>query len=109
MRADAVGDVEFRGLETSAMLDRLVGSTQARLFELVEGIARKRGRDAPASLDGDLADAGLSSVDMVNLMLAVEAQFDITIPQGDITPENFRSISAMERLIARLAGESATR
>ena len=29
---------------------------------------------------------------MVNLMLAVELEFDIAIPQADITPENFQSL-----------------
>ena len=32
----------------------------------------------PATL---LVDVGLTSMDMVNLMLAVEAEFDFTIPQ----------------------------
>ncbi len=41
---------------------------------------------------------------MVNLMLAVEAEFNLTIPQEDITPENFSSIAAVESLISRLLG-----
>jgi acyl carrier protein len=32
-------------------------------------------------------------------MLGVEAAFDLTIPQSDITPENFQSIHAIERLV----------
>jgi acyl carrier protein len=36
---------------------------------------------------------------MVNLMLEVEAEFDFTIPQAEITPENFRSIRTLERMI----------
>ncbi len=31
-------------------------------------------------------------MDMVNLMLGVEAEFDFTIPQPEITPENFQSV-----------------
>jgi acyl carrier protein len=36
---------------------------------------------------------------MVNLMLEVEAEFDFTIPQAEITPENFQSIRTLERMI----------
>jgi acyl carrier protein len=38
-------------------------------------------------------------MDMVNLMFGVEAEFDLTIPQSQITPENFQSIDALERMI----------
>ena len=44
----------------------------------------------------------MSSIKMVNLMLALEAEFDLTIPQGDITPDNFRSVATIEALLARL-------
>jgi acyl carrier protein len=44
----------------------------------------------------------MSSIKMVNLMLAVETEFDLIIPQGDITPDNFRSVASVEALVARL-------
>jgi acyl carrier protein len=37
---------------------------------------------------------------MVNLMLGVEAEFDFTIPQSEITPENFQSVETLERMVA---------
>jgi acyl carrier protein len=46
-----------------------------------------------------LVDVGLTSVDMVNLMLGVEAEFDFTIPQDQITPENFQSVETLERMV----------
>jgi acyl carrier protein len=46
-----------------------------------------------------LVDVGLTSVDMVNLMLGVEAEFDFTIPQEQITPENFQSVETLERMV----------
>jgi len=46
-----------------------------------------------------LVDIGLTSMDMVNLMLGVEAEFDFTIPQAEITPENFQSVKTLERMI----------
>jgi hypothetical protein len=32
-------------------------------------------------------------------MLGVEAEFDFTIPQSEITPENFQSIETLQRMI----------
>jgi len=59
----------------------------------------------PLPLDAQLSDLGISSLKMVNLMLAVEIEFDISIPQADITPENFHSLSTINALVARtLAG-----
>ncbi len=39
-------------------------------------------------------------MDMVSLMLGVEAEFDFTIPQDEITPENFQSVETLERMVA---------
>jgi acyl carrier protein len=52
--------------------------------------------------DTDLHLAGMTSMAMVRLMLAVEAAFDISIPDGDLNPENFRSVRALEALVERL-------
>jgi len=50
----------------------------------------------------------VSSLKMVSLMLSVEAEFDLSIPQNDITPENFRSIHSIQALVTRiLAGKSS--
>jgi acyl carrier protein len=38
----------------------------------------------------------------VNLMLGVETEFELTIPQSDITPDNFRSVASVEALLTRL-------
>ena len=32
-------------------------------------------------------------------MLAVEAEFDLEIPQQEMTPDNFRSVAAIGRLV----------
>ena len=73
-----------------------------RLLQLVGQILGKP--DATSSLPAEarLSELGMSSIKMVNLMLAVETEFDLTIPQGDITPDNFRSVATVEALLARL-------
>ena len=55
----------------------------------------------PFPVDQQLSDLGISSLKMVNLMLAVELEFDIAIPQSDITPENFHSVAAIQALVVR--------
>ena len=85
-----------------------VNDVQSRLLALVKSILAQNGITAqldPATL---LVDVGLTSMDMVNLMLAVEAEFDFTIPQSDITPENFQSVETLNRLVvSQLASASA--
>jgi acyl carrier protein len=87
------------------MLDRRTGLARDRLLALVGQILAANSISRPISIDAQLTEAGLSSIDMVNLMLAVEAEFDIVIPASDITPANFRSISAIEALIVRINPE----
>jgi acyl carrier protein len=59
----------------------------------------------PLPIDAQLSDLGISSLKMVNLMLAVELEFDIAIPQSDITPENFHSLASIEALVTRTLGQ----
>ena len=48
-------------------------------------------------------DLGADSLDTVELVMAFEEEFDIEIPQADMTPENFRSIDAIEAMVSALA------
>jgi acyl carrier protein len=72
---------------------------QNRILALVKTILEQNAMTAEIGLDTLLVDAGLTSMDMVNLMLGVEAEFDFTIPQSEITPENFQSVKTLERMI----------
>jgi acyl carrier protein len=56
----------------------------------------------PFPLGTQLSELGVSSLKMVNLMLAVELEFDIAIPQSDITPENFQSVTSIQGLVERM-------
>jgi acyl carrier protein len=70
--------------------------------DLVRAIMADNAILVPLRAESRLADIGLTSMDMVNLMLAVEAEFDVMIPQADITPEHFQSVEAIQRLVIRL-------
>ncbi|MEA2949616.1 MAG: hypothetical protein QOI40_4946 [Alphaproteobacteria bacterium] len=73
-----------------------------RVVGIVREILDRRSVSRPILPDDDLREAGLNSLDMVNLMLAVEAELDLKIPDADMTLRNFRSISAIEALVASL-------
>ncbi len=90
------------------MLDQITRAPGDRLLKLVGQLLAGRIGDRSVSIEDELTKIGLSSIDMVNLMLAVEAEFDIMIPQSEITPENFRSISTIGALVERLALSSSS-
>jgi acyl carrier protein len=70
-----------------------------RITALVAAILTQNTLPAGLEPDARLVDAGLTSMDMVNLMLSVEAEFDLAIPQGEITPENFQSVETLRRMV----------
>ena len=70
-----------------------------RIIKLVKGILEQNSLTANVTPAARLVDIGLTSMDMVNLMLGVEAEFDFTIPQPEITPENFQSVEALRRMV----------
>lgn len=74
-------------------------NVQDRILFLVKTILEQNSIAAEAHADSRLVDIGLTSMDMVNLMLAVEAEFDFTIPQDQITPENFQSVKTLEAMV----------
>jgi acyl carrier protein len=93
--------------EKLTVLDRPASSAAAagRIAALVQKILAKRGIEYTVAPNADLADSGLSSLDMVNLMLAVEAEFGLKIPDADMTPANFRSVARIGALVERVTGE----
>lgn len=72
-----------------------------RIVALVKGILEQNSIAVEVTPSALLVDIGLTSMDMVNLMLAVEAEFDMMIPQADITPDNFQSPQTIERLVSK--------
>ena len=73
---------------------------RSRVTALVKSILAQNEVTADVAPGARLVDIGLNSMDMVNLMLGIEAEFDFMIPQDLITPENFQSVETLERLVA---------
>lgn len=90
-----------------AVLDRTIAAkaeavTTERVVALVHQFLAKRSINRPVGADEDLTAAGLSSLDIVNLMLSIEVEFDVKIPDQDMTPSNFRSIARIDALVGTL-------
>lgn len=78
-------------------------TARERLLSLVRQVLGATGGNRPLPIDARLSELGISSIKMVGLMLAIEAEFNLAIPQDQITPENFHSIASMEAMLERIA------
>ena len=81
------------------MMQNLSADVSGRTLALVTAILQQNAIVAKLDPESRLVDVGLTSMDMVNLMLGVEAEFDFTIPQPEITPENFQSVKSLEAMV----------
>ena len=77
-----------------------MSSAADRITTIAVRMLLKRGVNAIPGPHDNLRDAGLTSLDMVNLMLAIEAEFDIEVPQSAMTRENFDTVAAMDALVS---------
>jgi acyl carrier protein len=84
------------------VLDRTGNSSADRVARLVRELLARRAIDKSVGQDASLTEIGLSSLDIVNLMLGVEAEFAIKIPDREMTPSNFRSIAQIDQLVGKL-------
>lgn len=49
--------------------------------------------------DDDLLEAGLDSMGIMRLIMHIEEQFNITLPDSEIDPDNVKSFNALEQWI----------
>jgi len=81
-------------------------ASNGSVTEVVRRMLSERSITGELSEDADLREVGLTSLDMVDLVLSVERAFDVQIPEAQITPANFRSIAAIDALLDTLRGRS---
>ncbi|MGC1861172.1 MAG: phosphopantetheine-binding protein [Methylocystis sp.] len=84
------------------MLDVPTRDISARIDVIVRNFVKAGAPNGEIGPDRNLEEFGLTSMDMVNLMLAVEAEFDLTIPGSKLIPANFRSIERVAALVEEL-------
>jgi acyl carrier protein len=86
-----------------SMLFRPAFQPEPKIAEVVHQLLRDRSIDREFALQDNLRDVGLTSLDMTSLVLAVEGEFSIRIPDRAITPANFMSVATIGRLVATLS------
>src|SRR2546430_5051850 len=91
----AMGGVEMQAF---------TASVQDRVLSVVRSVLEQNAITSDVHLESRLVDIGLDSMDMVALMLKVEAEFDLILPQPEITPETFQSVKTLELMIRNQLG-----
>jgi acyl carrier protein len=81
-------------------------SAGVRVVAVIQRMVRERSIARSVSLEDTLAEAGLTSLDAIRLVLLVEDEFSIEIPVSDLTLANFRSISTISRLVTKLLNQA---
>jgi acyl carrier protein len=81
-------------------------SPEDRVFTVVQQVLEARSINQSVCADDILIEVGLTSLDTVKLVLLVESEFDLMVPLSEIKPANFRSISAISRLVNKLIKDS---
>ncbi len=74
-------------------------NTEEHTMTIARRVMAERAPSVEFTADDSLTDIGMSSLDLVGLMLAVEAEFDIMIPPTYIKPERFKSVSAIAQMV----------
>ena len=79
------------------------------MTEDIRSIVKEHGRlpvdVATLTDEADLYSAGLTSHASVNLMLALEAKFDLEFPERMLRRKSFESIAAIRAAIAELVAQ----
>jgi acyl carrier protein len=88
-------------------MSTIQASPEKRITAAVRRLLGDRSITRSFTAQEDLRDVGLTSLDIVNLVLAVEAELAVSIPEAEITPANFRSVASIEALMMGLRHKSA--
>jgi acyl carrier protein len=80
-------------------------SPHTRVIAVIQRLITERSVAVGRSIrhDHKLTEIGLTSLDVVRLVLLIEDEFDLVIPEREITPANFRSISTISELVDKLS------
>lgn len=73
-----------------------------RIQSVIREVLKERAPTEVIPAEEDLTQLGLSSLAMVNLMLGIEAEFDVTIPGSKLAPKYFKSVAAIDALVSEL-------
>lgn len=75
---------------------------------LVEEHLRANGYSGPSvGIDVNLRELGLTSLQLVELVLDVDDRFSLQLDEAAITPDNFRSIASIASLVEKFRAGAA--
>jgi acyl carrier protein len=77
-----------------------------KIADVVHRLLKEHSIDNTFKFQDNLLDVGLTSLDMTNLILSVEAEFSLRIPDRFITPANFTSVATIGCLVTELMKSS---
>ena len=78
-----------------------------RIREILRSHGRLPMGPGELSDDADLYQAGLTSHASVNLMLALEDEFEVELPEALLLRRTFESVSAIEHALLQIGATSA--
>ena len=87
---------------SAGFIDNSGISPGERVVAVIQRMIGERSITRPVTSCDTLAEAGLTSLDAVRLVLLVEDEFSIEIPVSELTLANFRSISTISLVVTRL-------
>lgn len=73
--------------------------------ELLELVEERLLDGAPLDVTSQLAEAGLDSMAIVQLLLLIEDRFGLWVPEEDLTRENFSCVRSLAQVLARRLAE----
>jgi acyl carrier protein len=89
------------------MLDNIASPRLARISKVVVNVLAAESQLDDLPVDQDLREAGMTSLNMVTLMIAVEGEFGLVIPKHELHPDNFKSIRSVDKMLSRLDSDAS--
>lgn len=85
-----------------------MSSVQSALLDFIQR-ELAIGRRQPIEAEDDLFTSGiLDSLGVLQMVLFIEEQFGVKVPDEDVVFENFQSVAAIDAYLSRKKGESAS-
>jgi acyl carrier protein len=75
---------------------------RTKIYAIVHDLLKRRELPPAVGVDQSLRDAGLQSMDLVVVMLAIEDEFGVEIPRSHLTVDNFRTVRSIEQMIGEI-------
>ncbi len=75
-------------------------TTETRLFDLIRPLLRLLPADQTLAMDAELGKLGLDSLQSIDLLMALEQEFNVQIPDEKITVESFTTPANILALVS---------